>query len=78
MFNFSGSLDSFWSSYLSIKWHLVFFGSFTGLTRQMIIANTVGSFALLMIMVLGGFVIGRDDVKKCGRNGGCVDTGHHR
>ncbi|ONK66657.1 uncharacterized protein A4U43_C06F10630 [Asparagus officinalis] len=35
-----------------------------GLTRQMIIANTVGSFALLMIMVLGGFVIGRDDVKK--------------
>ncbi|XP_012076642.1 pleiotropic drug resistance protein 1 [Jatropha curcas] len=34
------------------------------LGRNMIVANTVGSFALLAIIVLGGFVLSRDDVKK--------------
>ncbi|KAM0017401.1 putative ABC-type maltose transporter [Helianthus debilis subsp. tardiflorus] len=34
------------------------------LGRDMIVANTFGSFALLLIFVLGGFVLSRDDVKK--------------
>ncbi|KAK7320706.1 hypothetical protein VNO77_30425 [Canavalia gladiata] len=32
--------------------------------RDVIVANTVGSFALLVVLVLGGFVISRDDVHK--------------
>ncbi|MQM18023.1 hypothetical protein Taro_051006 [Colocasia esculenta] len=35
-----------------------------GLGRNMIVANTFGSFALLLVMVLGGFVLSREDVKK--------------
>ncbi|KAF1858637.1 hypothetical protein Lal_00044670 [Lupinus albus] len=35
-----------------------------GLGRDVIVANTVGSFALLTVLVLGGFVISRDDVPK--------------
>ncbi|KAI3716294.1 hypothetical protein L6452_23531 [Arctium lappa] len=31
--------------------------------RNMIVANTFGSFALLLVFVLGGFVLSRDDVK---------------
>ncbi|KAJ7966134.1 Pleiotropic drug resistance ABC transporter [Quillaja saponaria] len=34
------------------------------LGRNMIVANTVGSFALLAVMVLGGFIVPRDDVQK--------------
>ncbi|KAJ0744246.1 putative ABC-type maltose transporter [Helianthus annuus] len=34
------------------------------LGRDMIVANTFGSFALLLVFVLGGFVLSRDDVKK--------------
>ncbi|XP_076929681.1 pleiotropic drug resistance protein 1-like [Bidens hawaiensis] len=34
------------------------------LGRNMIVANTFGSFALLLVFVLGGFVLARDDVKK--------------
>ncbi|KAK7352741.1 hypothetical protein VNO80_18169 [Phaseolus coccineus] len=32
--------------------------------RNIIVANTVGSFALLAVMVMGGFVLSRVDVKK--------------
>ncbi|KAK4277139.1 hypothetical protein QN277_015181 [Acacia crassicarpa] len=32
--------------------------------RNLIVANTFGSFSLLAIMVLGGFILARDDVKK--------------
>lgn len=32
------------------------------LGRDIVVANTVGSFALLVIMVLGGFVISRGNV----------------
>jgi hypothetical protein len=35
------------------------FRSIGGLARNMIVANTFGSFALLIIMVLGGFIISR-------------------
>ncbi|KAF3447188.1 hypothetical protein FNV43_RR12368 [Rhamnella rubrinervis] len=34
------------------------------LGRNMIVANTYGSFALLLFMVLGGFIISKDDVIK--------------
>ncbi|GKA02057.1 pleiotropic drug resistance protein 1-like protein [Tanacetum coccineum] len=34
------------------------------LGRNMIVANTFGSFALLLVFALGGFVLVRDDVKK--------------
>ncbi|KAG9459396.1 hypothetical protein H6P81_003904 [Aristolochia fimbriata] len=34
------------------------------LGRNMIVANTFGSFALLAIMTLGGFIVSREDVKK--------------
>ncbi|KAF5748216.1 pleiotropic drug resistance protein 1-like isoform X2 [Tripterygium wilfordii] len=33
------------------------------LGRNIIIANTLGSFALLAIMVLGGFILSKDDIK---------------
>uniref|UniRef100_F6H3T2 ABC transporter domain-containing protein n=1 Tax=Vitis vinifera TaxID=29760 RepID=F6H3T2_VITVI len=33
------------------------------LGRNIIVANTFGSFALLVVMVLGGFVLSKDDVK---------------
>ncbi|KAE9467762.1 hypothetical protein C3L33_00303, partial [Rhododendron williamsianum] len=32
--------------------------------RNMIVANTVGSFALLMLFAFGGFILSREDVKK--------------
>ncbi|KAL4318499.1 hypothetical protein GQ457_18G004060 [Hibiscus cannabinus] len=35
-----------------------------GLGRTILVANTFGSFALLAILVMGGFVITRDDIKK--------------
>ncbi|GKF06986.1 pleiotropic drug resistance protein 1-like protein, partial [Tanacetum coccineum] len=31
--------------------------------RNMIVANTFGSFALLIVFALGGFILARDDVK---------------
>ncbi|KAF3447187.1 hypothetical protein FNV43_RR12367 [Rhamnella rubrinervis] len=34
------------------------------LGRNVIVANTCGSFALLVVFVLGGFIISKDDVKK--------------
>ncbi|XP_077211687.1 pleiotropic drug resistance protein TUR2-like [Tasmannia lanceolata] len=34
------------------------------LGRNMIVANTFGSFALLAILTLGGFIISREDIKK--------------
>ncbi|KAH7846555.1 hypothetical protein Vadar_015347 [Vaccinium darrowii] len=34
------------------------------LGRNMIVANTFGSFALLAIVVLGGFILSRDNIKK--------------
>ncbi|CAA6670843.1 unnamed protein product [Spirodela intermedia] len=34
------------------------------LGRTMVIANTFGSFAMLVLMVLGGFVLARENVKK--------------
>ncbi|XP_026389740.1 pleiotropic drug resistance protein 1-like [Papaver somniferum] len=35
-----------------------------GLGRNMIVANTIGSFILLILLALGGFVLSRDNVKK--------------
>ncbi|GAA0169413.1 ATP-binding cassette [Lithospermum erythrorhizon] len=35
-----------------------------GLGRDMIVANTFGSFALLILVALGGFVLSRENVKK--------------
>ncbi|MBA0602600.1 hypothetical protein Gorai_002775, partial [Gossypium raimondii] len=35
-----------------------------GLGRNIIVANTCGSFALLTVLVMGGFILTRDDVKK--------------
>ncbi|XP_022755319.1 ABC transporter G family member 39-like isoform X2 [Durio zibethinus] len=35
-----------------------------GLGRNIIVANTCGSFALLAVLVMGGFILTRDDVKK--------------
>ncbi|KAE9459463.1 hypothetical protein C3L33_08630, partial [Rhododendron williamsianum] len=35
-----------------------------GLGRNMIVANTFGSFALVTMVVLGGFVLSRDNIKK--------------
>ncbi|KAJ3670858.1 hypothetical protein LUZ60_008284 [Juncus effusus] len=40
------------------------FKSIAGLSRNMIVANTCGAFALLIIMVLGGFMLSRDNIKK--------------
>ncbi|XP_059644555.1 pleiotropic drug resistance protein 1 isoform X2 [Cornus florida] len=34
------------------------------LGRNIIVANTCGSFALLAVLVMGGFILSRDDVKK--------------
>ncbi|XP_058221822.1 pleiotropic drug resistance protein 1-like isoform X3 [Rhododendron vialii] len=35
-----------------------------GIGRNMIVANTFGSFALVTMVVLGGFVLSRDNIKK--------------
>ncbi|XP_048326082.2 pleiotropic drug resistance protein 1-like [Ziziphus jujuba] len=35
-----------------------------GLGRNMIVANTFGAFALLVLFVLGGFVLSKDNIKK--------------
>ncbi|KAJ4749521.1 ABC transporter G family member 36 [Rhynchospora pubera] len=35
-----------------------------GLARNMVIANTFGSFSLLVMLVLGGFLLTRDSIKK--------------
>ncbi|KAJ1688210.1 hypothetical protein LUZ63_019600 [Rhynchospora breviuscula] len=35
-----------------------------GLARNMIVANTFGAFALLIIMALGGFILSRENIKK--------------
>ncbi|KAF3334920.1 pleiotropic drug resistance protein 3-like isoform X2 [Carex littledalei] len=35
-----------------------------GLARNMVIANTFGSFALLIVLVLGGFILARESVMK--------------
>ncbi|XP_078161527.1 ABC transporter G family member 36-like [Carex rostrata] len=35
-----------------------------GLARNMVIANTFGSFSMLLVMVLGGFILTRDSIKK--------------
>ncbi|KAG5551930.1 hypothetical protein RHGRI_010140 [Rhododendron griersonianum] len=35
-----------------------------GIGRNIIVANTFGSFALLTVLVLGGFILSRDDIKK--------------
>ncbi|KAJ7962917.1 Pleiotropic drug resistance protein 1 [Quillaja saponaria] len=40
------------------------FRSIAALGRNMIVANTFGSFALLMFVALGGFILSKDDVKK--------------
>ncbi|KAL6565505.1 ABC transporter G member 32 [Orobanche hederae] len=34
----------------------------TSLGRNMVVANTVGSFALLVVLVLGGFILSRDSI----------------
>ncbi|XP_024964759.1 pleiotropic drug resistance protein 1-like isoform X3 [Cynara cardunculus var. scolymus] len=34
------------------------------LGRNIIVANTIGSFSFLAILVLGGFILSRDDIKK--------------
>ncbi|CAN6456247.1 unnamed protein product [Victoria cruziana] len=40
------------------------FRSIASLGRDLIVANTFGSFALLVIIVLGGFILSRDNIKK--------------
>ncbi|XP_004498643.1 pleiotropic drug resistance protein 1-like [Cicer arietinum] len=40
------------------------FRMMAALGRDVIVANTVGAFALLVVLVLGGFVISREDVHK--------------
>ncbi|XP_058111958.1 ABC transporter G family member 31-like isoform X1 [Magnolia sinica] len=41
---------------------LPFFRLLASLGRNMIVANTIGSFALLVVMVLGGFILSRDSI----------------
>ncbi|XP_068647908.1 ABC transporter G family member 32-like [Aristolochia californica] len=43
---------------------LPLFRLMAALGRNMIIANTFGSFAILVVMVLGGFIISRDSIPK--------------
>ncbi|XP_065625163.1 pleiotropic drug resistance protein 1 isoform X2 [Quercus suber] len=40
------------------------FRSIGAMGRNMIIANTFGSFALLLLFALGGFILSKDDIKK--------------
>ncbi|XP_062089780.1 pleiotropic drug resistance protein 1-like isoform X2 [Humulus lupulus] len=39
------------------------FRAIAGLGRNMIVANTFGSFALLLLFVMGGFVLSKDNIK---------------
>ncbi|XP_061973701.1 pleiotropic drug resistance protein 1-like [Populus nigra] len=40
------------------------FRTIAAVGRNMVVANTFGSFVLLLLFVLGGFVLSRDDIKK--------------
>ncbi|KAM3699205.1 hypothetical protein ACB098_05G008000 [Castanea mollissima] len=40
------------------------FRSIGAMGRNMIVANTFGSFALLLLFALGGFILSKDDIKK--------------
>ncbi|XP_061336755.1 pleiotropic drug resistance protein 1-like isoform X2 [Gastrolobium bilobum] len=40
------------------------FGSIAAMGRNMIIANTFGSFAIVTLLTLGGFILSREDIKK--------------
>ncbi|KAL4626335.1 hypothetical protein ACB092_05G088900 [Castanea dentata] len=40
------------------------FRSIATIGRNMIVANTFGSFALLILFALGGFILSKDDIKK--------------
>ncbi|XP_028553207.1 ABC transporter G family member 35 isoform X1 [Dendrobium catenatum] len=41
-----------------------FFRLIAGLSRDMVVANSLGSFALLVVVALAGFVLSHDDMKK--------------
>ncbi|KAK7294130.1 hypothetical protein RJT34_17013 [Clitoria ternatea] len=40
------------------------FRAIAALSRNMVVANTFGSFALLVLFTLGGFVLSREDIKR--------------
>ncbi|KAE8056426.1 hypothetical protein FH972_013201 [Carpinus fangiana] len=65
---FDPSIKRFFRQYLLLvcinQMASALFRFIAALGRDMTVANTFGSFALLLVIVLGGFVLSRNDVKK--------------
>ncbi|KAK8595741.1 hypothetical protein V6N12_064251 [Hibiscus sabdariffa] len=65
---FNPSVGSFFKVYLIllclIEMASGLFRLMGGLGRKIIVANTCGAFAMLLVLVMGGFILSRDDVKR--------------
>ncbi|KAJ7951847.1 Pleiotropic drug resistance ABC transporter [Quillaja saponaria] len=59
-----GSSSSTFCCYWLTRQLLQLFRFIAALGRNMIVANTFGAFALLLLFALGGFILSKDDVKK--------------
>ncbi|KAF3943656.1 hypothetical protein CMV_029808 [Castanea mollissima] len=57
-----GFSDSSWHSLAYIKWHCPSFGSLLQLETQ-VVASTLGTFTLLLVFVLGGFIVAKNDIE---------------
>ncbi|CAN6841903.1 unnamed protein product [Brassica oleracea] len=60
--HFSRFLQQFFLYFLLHQMSLSLFRVMGSLGRHMIVANTFGSFAMLVVMTLGGFIISRDSI----------------
>ncbi|XP_020677861.1 ABC transporter G family member 31 [Dendrobium catenatum] len=63
---FDPQINRFFSQFLLLfflhQMSLALFRVMAALGRNMIVANTFGSFAMLVVMILGGFIISRDSI----------------
>ncbi|GFZ12666.1 pleiotropic drug resistance 6 [Actinidia rufa] len=58
-----GSSNSFWLSAVYIRWLSLSSDFLAAAGRTEVVANTLGTFTLLMVFVLGGFIVAKDDIK---------------
>ncbi|KAG0463902.1 hypothetical protein HPP92_019971 [Vanilla planifolia] len=65
---FDPHINRFFSQFLLLfflhQMSLALFRVMASLGRNMIVSNTFGSFAMLVVMILGGFIISRDSIPK--------------
>ncbi|XP_009343426.2 pleiotropic drug resistance protein 1 [Pyrus x bretschneideri] len=65
---FDPNVDRFFRQYVLLllvnQMASALFRFLAAVCRNLVVANTLGSFALLILFTLGGFVLSRDDIKK--------------